>query len=135
MSWSEFIEYLSKLVRYIRFHSGQFKVCTSDVRKWSTRDTWFELTVRPPSVHSLDELSANGLYYLSINGLDLLSINGRPHDVRVLHEFSVTGLKIISVNVFPHDTSESLDITLESGLPGLNVLGPESALNGLKGLN
>ena len=42
---------------------------------------------------------------------------------------------ILSVNVPTHDIRESVDITPESDLPGLNGLGIELALNGLKGIN
>ena len=46
MLWSEFIEYLSKLVRYIKLHGGHTKflggkyyVHTREIRKGATRDT------------------------------------------------------------------------------------------------
>ena len=41
----------------------------------------------------------------------------------------------MSINFRPHDVIESVDVTSESGLPGLNGLGSESDLNGLNGLN
>ena len=72
---------------------------------------------------------------MSVNGLDVLSINICPREVHILHEFSVTVPKRLSVNVHPRDVIESVDIRSESGIPGMNGLGPESSLNVLNGLN
>ena len=67
--------------------------------------------------------------------MNVLSINVRPCDIRSLNEFSVTVLKIMSVNVCPRDVIDSVNVTSESGLPGLNGVGIESSLNGLNGFN
>ena len=67
--------------------------------------------------------------------MDVLSINISPFNVHGLHESSVTGLKILSVNICPWDFIESVDGMPESVLPGLNLLGKESVMNGLNGLN
>ena len=86
-------------------------------------------------VSSLNELSANGLYNLIIIGLYVLFINFHPHGVQVLHEFSATGLKRLSIKIRPCDVQESVDILLDSNIPGLNGLGMELYLNGLNGIN
>ena len=36
---------------YIKFHGGQFNICTSGTRKGSTRANWYELTIRPHHEH------------------------------------------------------------------------------------
>ena len=75
-------------------------------------------------LHSLDELSVNGLYDLSVNGLDVLSINVHPCDVRGLHGMYVSGMKVLSFNVCPYGGRESVEVTSESSLPGMNGLRP-----------
>ena len=52
-----------------------------------------------------------------------------------MHGFSVTGLKRMSISVHPRAVRKFVDVTSESGLPGLNGLGTESALDGLNGIN
>ena len=86
-------------------------------------------------MHGLDEISTNCLYYLYENGLDVLYIKVLPHDVRGMHKFSVSALKILPVNVCSSDVIDSVDVTSESNIPGLNVIGPELTLNGVNGLN
>ena len=65
----------------------------------------------------------------------VISINVRPHDIRGLHKFPFTDLKLLSINAHPLDVRKSVDVMSESGIPGLNGLIPESALNVLNGLN
>ena len=89
--------------------------------------TWYESNFHPCHLYGIDDMFTNGLYDLSVNCLDLLSINVFPLGVGGLHEFSITGLKKLSINIIPRDVRESVDVTSESGLPGLNVLRPESA--------
>ena len=67
--------------------------------------------------------------------MDVPSINVFPCDIHVLHEFSFTDLKILSINVCPCDVRDSMFITSDSVIPGMNGLVPESALNGLNSLN
>ena len=131
MSQRDFIYCISKLMSYIQFHSGKFNVHTRDVRKLATKYNWSELTVRPFHVHIIGELSVNGLYDLSVNGMDVLSINALPRDIRGLRDLSITGLKILSVKVHPSYVRDSVDVTSDIGLPGMNFLDPKLALNGL----
>ena len=86
-------------------------------------------------MHSLNDLYANDMYELTVLGLDVISINFIPCGIRGMHKLSITGLKIMFVNICPLEVRDSVDVTLESGLPGLNVLGPELSLNGMNGLN
>ena len=80
-------------------------------------------------------MSNNDFYDLSINGVDVLSITVCTCDVHSMHELSVSGLKRLPVNIHLCDVIESVDVMSESGLPGLNGLGPEFSLNVLNGLN
>ena len=86
-------------------------------------------------MHSIYEISANGLYGLSVNDLDILFINFCPHEVNGLHGLSITDLKILPINVCHHDVRECVELMSESGLPGLNGLWLEYYLNGMNGLN
>ena len=86
-------------------------------------------------MHGLGNLPANIIYDLYVNGMDVLSININTCDVRRVHEFSVIGMKRLSIIVHPCDVREYVDVISESGIPGMNGLGPELALNGLNDLN
>ena len=72
-------------------------------------------------VHVLNELSVNGLNELSVNGLNELFFKFLPHNVY--------GLNKIYINLLPLNERDSRRVTSESGIHGMNGLGPESALN------
>ena len=120
---------------YIKLYGVQSNAHTRDARKGATRATWFELSVCPYHTHVTDELYTNGLYDMSVTGLYVIFIGVFTLDVLGLHKFSITGLKILPANVHPCDVRDSMDLTSKSGLPGLNGLTPESALNVLNGIN
>ena len=85
-------------------------------------------------MHSLNDLYANDMYELTVPGLDIISINFIPCGIRGMHKLSITGLKILSVNIHPRDVRESVKVTSESDIPGLNGLGLEFSMNSLNGL-
>ena len=78
-------------------------------------------------VHVLNELSVNGLNELSVNGLNELFFKFLPHNVY--------GLNKIYINLLPLNERDSRRVTSESGIHGMNGLGPESALNVLNDIN
>ena len=70
-----------------------------------------------------------------VKGLDVKSINVSPRGVCGVHKFFVTGMKRLSVNVCPRDIRESVGVTPDSDLPGVNGIGQELYLKGMNDLN
>ena len=86
-------------------------------------------------MHGFYDKYVNGLYEYFVNGVYLLSINVRFRDVIGLQEFSTTSMKGLSINVFSRNLRDSVGVTSESGITGMNELGTEVSLNGMNVLN
>ena len=86
-------------------------------------------------MHGFYDKYVNGLYEYFVNGVYWLSINVRPCDVIGLQEFSTTSMKGLSINVFSRNLRDSVGVTSESGITGMNELGMEMSLNGMNVLN
>ena len=129
-SKSEFKEYLSKLVSYVKLKCGQLNTRTCGVREGIhgvTSMNVLSVLVRSCDVHDMYELYVNSFYDLSVHVLNVLFINVCPLEVLGLHKLSSNGLNALSVHVFPRDLRYSRDITSDSGshgLNGINGLGP-----------
>ena len=97
---------------YIKLHSGKFNDHTHEVIEELHGLTGLnELSVifLPRDIHSLHELSANGLNEFSLNCLNVLSITISPCDIRCLNELSLNGLNELYINIRPrniHDLNE-----------------------------
>ena len=122
--WSYLLEYLNKLVSYIKFYGGNFNVHSCVIREVLCRLPGMNILsslVRFHDVSYLNELSDNGLYDPSANGLNVLPINVHPRDIHGLHKLFVNCMNSLSIHICPSDVRESWKTTPESGLNGMNV--------------
>ena len=122
MSWSECIEYLSKLARYIKLNSGKFNTNTRDIMKGLHGIPGLNelyIIILPCDLHGINKLSDSGLNVLSVKKI--------PCEVNGLNELSFSLMNTLSGKVCPHDVRKCGEILSESGLHGLNGLGTESS--------